>query len=60
MSNLETTVAKYPACDMCVDGTEAHYDGKTVYGPWAYMCDAHFCKEGVGVGLGYGQRLVLA
>jgi hypothetical protein len=54
-------VARIPACDFCAQSgvdTPAEYDGKTDMGPWAYMCAAHFCKYGVGVGLGYGQRLV--
>jgi hypothetical protein len=56
-------VAQIPECDFCSQGgqqTLAEYDGKTNFGPWAYMCAAHFGKVGVGVGLGIGQRLVLA
>lgn len=56
----EVTVATLPECDFCKDGTLAAYDGKTHLGPWAYMCDAHFCKMGVGTGTGYGQHLVVA
>ena len=57
---IEVTVAALPECDFCKDGTLANYDGKTALGPWGYMCDAHFCMYGIGVGTGYGQRLLLA
>ena len=52
-------------CDFCKDGgdpkvkVEAQYDAKTVMGPWAYMCQAHYTQYGDGLGLGFGQRLVL-
>ena len=52
----EVRVPKLPTCDFC--SAEAEYDGKTVMGPWAYMCRAHFEVLGVGLGLGKGQRLV--
>lgn len=52
------TVKEYPICDLC-KANEAKYDGKTVYGPWAYMCESCFQTYGVGLGLGRGQRLVL-
>ena len=42
-------------CDFC--DAEAKYDGKTTYGPWAYMCEKHFRTVGVGLGLGKGQKL---
>jgi len=35
----EVKVPELPKCDFC-DET-ARYDGKTVFGPWAYMCDRH-------------------
>lgn len=38
---------------------EAAVDGKTVDGPWAYMCDGCHRRFGVGLGTGRGQRLVL-
>lgn len=53
-----------PACDVCVQQgvkppAEASYDGRTVYGPWAYMCQQHWVTVGCGqLGTGYGQRLV--
>ena len=45
-------VLKFPKCDICQ--REAHYDSKTIYGAWAYLCekcngeigmapDSHFC-----------------
>lgn len=56
-------VMAYPTCDVCKQNgvnTEARYDGKTVFGPWAYMCKAHFQQVGTGLGTGKGQKLVLA
>lgn len=47
---------KLPKCSFC-DGI-ATVDGKTVDGPWAYMCPRCFLKFGVGLGLGRGQVLV--
>lgn len=32
-------------CDMC--GDEAVYDGKSKMGPWAYMCQDCFDRNGV-------------
>lgn len=52
-------VASLPKCDACGNSTLAHYDCKTVFGPWANLCDAHFSEYGIGLGLGYGQELVL-
>jgi hypothetical protein len=49
-------------CDFCkTEGkeVEAKYDGKTVHGPWAYMCEEHFEAMGVGLGTGRGQRLIV-
>lgn len=42
-------------CDFC--GKEAEYDGKTKFGPWAYMCQQCFARYGIGLGLGRGQKL---
>lgn len=44
-------------CDICSAAT-ATVDGKTVFGPWANMCDSCHTEVGVGLGLGKGQRLV--
>ena len=38
---------------------KAEYDGATVFGSWANMCEKHFSIYGTGLGLGKGQRLVL-
>lgn len=32
------------------------YDAKTVYGPWACMCETCFNIVGVGLGTGLGQQ----
>ncbi len=48
-------------CDFCKRAgslKRATVDGKTKHGPWAFMCDKHFKTEGVGLGIGKGQRLV--
>jgi hypothetical protein len=42
-------------CQFC--GANAVYDGRTVDGPWAYMCQQCMYNHGVGLGLGRGQRL---
>jgi len=57
----QVTVAQLPPCDICRGATvPAVYDGRTVHGPWAYMCEAHWAEHGVGrLGTGYGQRLVV-
>lgn len=47
-------------CDFCSQNkkiTVAMYDAKTSAGPWAYMCEEHFKKYGIGLGLGKGQKL---
>ncbi len=55
--NTETKVTEYPKCDFCPG--EAHYDGRTFFGPWASMCEKCFRFSGIGLGLGRGQRLIL-
>ena len=42
-------------CDFC--DKPALYDGRTSFGPWAFMCKTHFQINGVGLGLGKGQKL---
>jgi hypothetical protein len=62
MSSTTAVVMEFPPCDFCKEelvNTPARYDGKTIHGPWAYMCGAHFIILGTGVGLGIGQRLIL-
>jgi hypothetical protein len=39
--------------------TKATYDGRTIFGHWAYMCDRHFVALGVGLGEGKGQKIVV-
>lgn len=52
-----TTVTRLPHCDFC--RRFASYDAKTVDGPWAYQCERHYAINGVGLGLGVGQRLIV-
>lgn len=52
-----------PKCDFCKmlpshEEVEAKYDGKTSIGSWALMCEEHFKRYGIGLGLGKGQKLV--
>jgi len=42
-------------CQFC--NKEAEYDGKTIFGPWAFMCEKCLKISGVGLGVGKGQRL---
>lgn len=52
------TVTEIPMCDIKMCGEKATVDGRTIYGPWAYMCDRHWQQIGVGrLGTGYGQQL---
>lgn len=42
---------KIPQCQFC--GTDAAYDAKTNFGPWAYVCEAHYkshCVQHPGLG----------
>jgi hypothetical protein len=55
--SVKVTVSELPQCDFCA-GT-AKYDGKTIHGPWANMCQQHFSRYGIGLGTGKGQELVL-
>jgi len=58
-TSVKVSGSKY--CDFCSQlgkTTIAHYDGKTSYGPWANMCEYHFNLNGVGLGLGKGQKLI--
>jgi len=48
-------------CQICATrGTReiAKYDAKTIHGPWAFLCEAHFKEIGVGLGIGKGTRLI--
>ena len=43
-------------CDLCkAENLDEYVDGKTIYGPWAFMCLFCFAEVGVGLGLGRGQ-----
>ena len=57
-------VQQLPPCDIHLqtDGSvvTAGYDGATRFGPWAYMCHACFTSYGRGLGIGRGQRLMVA
>lgn len=62
--STQVTVASLPECDLCKSEgkppEQASYDGKTVFGPWAFMCESHWLLVGVGqLGTGYGQKLVV-
>jgi hypothetical protein len=60
MPNTEVVLDELPMCNFRHDTAEpAHYDGATVQGSWAYMCEEHFKMYGLGLGLGRGQRLVV-
>lgn len=62
-NHTEVKVLSLPNCDFCKyekgQDIPAEYDGKTIRGPWANMCEIHFVLNGIGLGLGKGQRLVL-
>lgn len=61
---MSTTVemTRQPECDICkfVDGVPnvgAWYDVKTIQGPWANVCEAHFRSHTTQeLGTGHGQR----
>lgn len=53
----ETSMDARPSCDFCRGVSEAFYDGKTIHGPWGFMCEQHFQNYGIGLGTGRGQRL---
>lgn len=55
--STQITLDKLPQCNFCPN--TAHYDGATLMGPWAYMCDDHYACYGIGLGTGRGQELVL-
>ncbi len=54
-------VARLPLCDVCKQRgqvVDAKYDGKTIFGPWANMCERDWREVGVGkLGTGFGQKL---
>jgi hypothetical protein len=72
-SVVTNNLPELPVCNFCEEAARrtavpesgelptvrrANYDGKTTFGPWAYMCDEHFRQFGVGLGTGRGQLLI--
>lgn len=45
---------KCDGCDNILEGT--FIDGRTIFGPWAIMCEDCHTTHGVGLGIGKGQR----
>ena len=46
-------------CDICKDCLKrfpTFYDGRTVHGPWAWMCEECWHWHGTGLGTGFGQQ----
>lgn len=56
-----TYVATMPPCDIPGCTTIAGFDAKTKWGPWAFLCLAHYATEAASatLGVGLGQALVL-
>lgn len=57
-------VRELPKCDFCFrEGKDklASVDGatNTPNGRWANMCEYHFNRFGVGLGMGKGQRMIV-
>lgn len=53
-----TFVERFPKCELY--GKEAHYDAKTLWGPWAFLCVNCFKRYGIGLGVGKGQELKIS
>lgn len=58
-----TRVIKYInpplVCDNCkLPFKKFMYDAKTVYGPWANLCNDCFNVIGLGIGTGLGQQYI--
>jgi hypothetical protein len=61
LPHTEVAVASFPDCDFCKPASvPAAYDARGPMGQWAFMCQSHYTQHGRGLGLGRGQRLVLA
>lgn len=66
MADNEVIVDKLPYCDLHKAKGEfviATYDARTKpsspgRGSWAYLCGTHFERDAVGLGVGFGQRLI--
>ena len=59
LPHTEVEVTRIGNCDVNELHGQAAYDAKTVFGPWAYLCEECFEHVGTGLGLGRGQRLRL-
>ena len=56
----EVYLAVIPDCDICKRAgrvSPAAYDGKTTFGPHAYMCESCFARHGLGPGP-LGRRII--
>jgi hypothetical protein len=53
-------VSALPDCDFDASHGPAFADFKVPGGPWGYGCKSCFVKYGGSLGLGKGQKLVLA
>ena len=50
---------KMKKCDICDrPDLDIIVDGKTIHGPWAWMCVDCYREVGVGLGLGRGQLFI--
>lgn len=45
-------------CDICAN-EPAKIDGKTIVGPWAFMCEMCHRFYGIGTGDGKGQEIMI-
>jgi hypothetical protein len=47
-------------CDICKKNlVNVFFDAKTKMGPWANLCQDCFNKQGVGLGIGKGQKYTI-
>ena len=59
-SKRTTYVGASITCDICNGAfKDVMYDAKTRGGPWGNICKSCFAFDGVGLGIGLGQRYVL-
>ena len=56
---LLVVVTEFPNCNIEGCSQKAKYNGKTKEGRWELMCEKHFQKLGVGLGLGKGLKFTL-
>jgi len=50
---------KQRTCDFCGENNlKTLIDGKTIFGPWAVMCEFCHLTKGIGIGLGKGQKYI--